>query len=80
MKRRLALLKQQEADFAAEGAQELVSEHQTLYGRASALMTSPRLKAFTTEGESEKKKQAYDFVNHLLTLLIWIDDPLPKSV
>ena len=59
LKRRLALLKRQDGDFALEGAQQLVGEHQTLYKRAHNLMTSPRLKAFTLDDEPQKSKNAY---------------------
>lgn len=59
LQRRLALLKQQDADFALQGAQQLVGEHQTLYKRAHNLMMSPRLKAFTLDDEPQKSKAAY---------------------
>ena len=57
--KRLALLQQQDADFAAAGATALVEEHQELYGKAAKMMTSSRLKAFTFAGESDKTKTAY---------------------
>ncbi|MFQ5730779.1 MAG: DUF1501 domain-containing protein [Planctomycetaceae bacterium] len=59
VRRRLALLKQQDADFALEGAEQLVGEHQTLYNRAKKLMNSPRLKAFTLDDEPQRSKAAY---------------------
>ena len=59
LRRRLALLKEQDADFAAAGAEALVGEHQTLYKRANAMMTSPRLKSFTLDDEPAKMKAAY---------------------
>lgn len=59
LNRRLQLLREQDADFAADGAQALVAEHQTLYKRAAALMKSPRLKAFTLNGEPQRIKDAY---------------------
>lgn len=57
--RRLALLKEQDADFAAEGAEALVEEHQALYAKANQLMRSPRLKAFQLDDETEAMKSAY---------------------
>jgi len=57
--RRLALLKQQDADFARAGAADIAQEHQELYDRAARLMTAQRLKAFTLEGESDSMKAAY---------------------
>ena len=59
MNRRLALLGDQEKDFAAAGAKTLVEEHQTLYQRAAKLMKSPKLKAFQFVGESQKTQDAY---------------------
>lgn len=57
--RRLALLKDQDADFAAAGATKLASDHQALYKRAADLMKSPRLKAFELKDESDSVKDAY---------------------
>lgn len=57
--RRLALLRDQDADFARLGAAEIATEHQQLYDRAARLMTADRLKAFTLNGESEAVKSAY---------------------
>lgn len=59
LNRRLALLKEQDNDFAAAGAKELVAEHQSLYQKASSLMTSPRLKAFQLGNTSQAEKNAY---------------------
>jgi uncharacterized protein (DUF1501 family) len=57
--RRLALLRAQDGDFAAAGAAGIAREHEALYARASLLMTSQRLKAFTLDGESDAVKQSY---------------------
>jgi hypothetical protein len=58
-KQRLALLGQQDADFAADGATALVAEHQQLYDKAARMMTSKRLSAFKLDGEDDKTKSAY---------------------
>jgi hypothetical protein len=57
--RRLALLREQDADFSRAGAAEIATEHQQLYERAARLMTAERLKAFTLNGESDAIKSAY---------------------
>lgn len=57
--RRLALLNQQEQDFAQAGAEDLVKEHNKLYEKASLMMKSPRLKAFQFEGEPQAMQEAY---------------------
>lgn len=57
--RRLAMLRQQDADFANAGAEAIAFEHEQLYNKAARLMTSERLKAFTLEGESDQTKQSY---------------------
>src|SRR6266446_5860563 len=44
--RRLDLLKDLEQDFADSGGRTRVEEHQGLYGSASQMVLSPRLKAF----------------------------------
>ena len=59
LERRLALLGEQENDFARAGAEALVAEHKTLYARARKLMTSPKLKAFELEQESGSVQEAY---------------------
>jgi hypothetical protein len=58
-KQRMALLGQQDADFAAAGATALVAEHQELYAKAAKMMTSKRLGAFKLDGEDDKTKAAY---------------------
>ncbi|HUG90090.1 MAG TPA: DUF1501 domain-containing protein [Planctomycetaceae bacterium] len=59
LNRRLALLAEQDAEFAQAGARTLADEHQKLYGRAARLMASPRLKAFELADESQPTKTAY---------------------
>jgi len=58
-KQRMALLGQQDADFAAAGATALVAEHQQLYDKAARMMTSKRLGAFKLDGEDDKTKSTY---------------------
>ncbi|RMG38075.1 MAG: DUF1501 domain-containing protein [Planctomycetota bacterium] len=57
--RRLRYLQEQEAEFAAAGAEGLVAEHQTIYQRAVRLMQSPRLKAFQLADEPQHIQKAY---------------------
>ncbi|QDU17680.1 hypothetical protein CA11_55280 [Gimesia maris] len=58
-RRRLALLSQQEAEFAKAGATELVKEQSELYQKANLMMTSPRLKAFQFDDEPAAMQEAY---------------------
>ena len=57
--RRLAMLQTQDDTFAEIGAKQIAHEHQELYRKASKMMTSSRLKAFTLNGESDKTKNQY---------------------
>ncbi len=57
--RRLALLRQQDGEFASAGAESLAHEHQELYAKAARIMTSSRLKAFQLSDEPDKLKEAY---------------------
>ena len=59
LSRRLAILKDQDDDFAAAGARELAVEHQGLYGQATRLVQSERLKAFDLTKEPENLRTAY---------------------
>lgn len=59
LSRRLALLKDQDDDFAEAGAKELAIEHQGLVSQATRLMQSEKLKAFDLGKEPEKVRQAY---------------------
>lgn len=58
-RRRLALLNQQEKDFAEAGAASLVKEQSKLYQKAHLMMKSPRLKAFKFEDEPKPIQEAY---------------------
>ncbi|WP_299467810.1 DUF1501 domain-containing protein [uncultured Gimesia sp.] len=57
--RRLALLSQQESDFADAGAAALVKEQSKLYQKANLMMLSPRLKAFQFDDEPATMQEAY---------------------
>jgi Protein of unknown function (DUF1501) len=57
--RRLALLREQDDDFADAGAQTVSLEHEELYRKAARMMTSQRLQAFTLNGESDTVKNRY---------------------
>lgn len=57
--RRLALLREQDADFAEAGAESISLEHQELYRKAARMMTSQRLQAFTLNGENDAMKNKY---------------------
>ncbi|MCA8998215.1 MAG: DUF1501 domain-containing protein [Planctomycetaceae bacterium] len=57
--RRMDMLRWQDDNFARAGAPDVAREHQELYRKASRLMSSSRMKAFTLEGESDKSKQDY---------------------
>ncbi|QDT94026.1 DUF1501 domain-containing protein [Gimesia algae] len=58
-RRRLALLSQQEHEFAQAGAAALVKEQSELYQKANLMMTSPRLKAFQFDDEPAAMQEAY---------------------
>ena len=58
-RRRLEMLNLQDRQLAAAGAEAIAQEHEELYRKASRLMTSSRMKAFTLNGESEGAKQSY---------------------
>ena len=59
LNQRLALLAEQNSDFAKAGADKLVQERETLYERANNLVNSPRLKAFQLDDETDASKSAY---------------------
>ncbi len=59
MDRRVALLRAQDDDFAAAGADAIAHEHEELYGKAARMMTSQRLQAFTLDGEPDGLKKTY---------------------
>jgi hypothetical protein len=57
--RRLDLLKDLEADFAESGGKPRVEEHQGVYGNASQMVLSPRLKAFEVSQEKAEVRDRY---------------------
>jgi hypothetical protein len=57
--RRLDLLKDLEQDFADSGGKTRVDEHQGLYGSASQMVLSPRLKAFDVSQEKAEIRDRY---------------------
>jgi hypothetical protein len=57
--RRLDLLKDLEQDFADSGGKTRVEEHQGLYGSASQMVLSPRLKAFDVGQEKSEIRDRY---------------------
>lgn len=59
LKRRLELLREQDAELSEAGAKALVEEHARLYERANQLLSSPRLKSFELAGENDKTFDAY---------------------
>ena len=59
LSRRLALLKDQDNDFAEAGAKDLAVEHQGLYTQATRLVQSEKLKAFDLVKEPESLRKAY---------------------
>lgn len=59
LERRLAMLREQNRDFALAGAKALAIEQQGLYNQATRMILSPKLKAFELDGESESTREAY---------------------
>ena len=57
--RRGSLLSELENDFASRGGKTVVENHKLIYGKASRLVLSPRLKAFDLSEESESLKNSY---------------------
>jgi hypothetical protein len=57
--RRLGLLQDLEEDFARAGGVPRVDDHKALYGNASQLVLSPRLKAFDLSQEKEAVRKRY---------------------
>jgi hypothetical protein len=57
--RRLELLKDLEQDFAEAGGGPRVEDHQALYGNASQMVLSPRLRAFDISQEKESTREHY---------------------
>jgi hypothetical protein len=59
LKRRLGLLKELEAPFAADGGERVVEDHRQLYERAARLVLSPHVKAFDLDLEPAAVREAY---------------------
>ncbi|MBI3838803.1 MAG: DUF1501 domain-containing protein [Planctomycetia bacterium] len=57
--RRLDLLSRLEADYAASGAKEEVSEHQKLYRKASRMILSSQMQAFDLDHEPAAIREGY---------------------
>jgi len=59
LRRRLSLLDKLEEDFAKSGGGTRVEEHKGLYGSASQMVLSPRLKAFDLSQEKDTVRDRY---------------------
>lgn len=57
--RRLELMKDLEEDFAGAGGKGRVEDHKSLYGSASQMVLSPRLKAFEVNQEKDAVRDRY---------------------
>jgi hypothetical protein len=57
--RRLAMLKEVEADFGRIEGTDLVADHQKLINKSSTMIQSPRMAAFDLSKESDKMRDAY---------------------
>jgi len=57
--RRRKLLGRVEAEFAKQGASQLVADHQKLYGKAAQMVLSRNLAAFDLEQESQALRDSY---------------------
>jgi uncharacterized protein (DUF1501 family) len=57
--RRLGLLQDLEEDFAQAGGKPRVEDHRSLYGNASQMVLSPRLKAFDVGQEKDAVRERY---------------------
>jgi len=57
--RRLDLMRDLEQDFAKSGGSARVDEHKALYGSASRMVLSPRLKAFDISQEKDAVRDLY---------------------
>ena len=61
--RRLRLLSQIESDYAQQGGQQVVSDHQKVYAQTAKMIKSPEMKTFELSGESAKTREAYGSSN-----------------
>ncbi len=59
LQRRLGLLQELERPYAREGAEEQVRDHQALYRQTAQMVLSPRVKAFSLDGEPQTLRDAY---------------------
>jgi len=57
--RRLNLLGKLEQDFASQGGQQEVADHQKVYDRAAKMILSPQMKAFDLDKESASTRKLY---------------------
>jgi Protein of unknown function (DUF1501) len=57
--RRLGLLNQLQTDYANQGGQQEVADHQKVYAQAAKLMLSPKMEGFDISQEPQKIKDAY---------------------
>ena len=57
--RRLGLLNQLQADYANQGGQQEVADHQKVYAQAAKLMLSPKMEGFEISKEPQKVRDAY---------------------
>ncbi len=57
--RRLGLLRTLESDYAAAGAQTRVEDHRKLYDKASRMILSSQMKAFSLDEEADEMRDAY---------------------
>jgi hypothetical protein len=58
-KRRLSLQARLEADYANQGGQQEVADHQKVYTQAAKMILSPQMEAFDLNKESQKMRDAY---------------------
>lgn len=61
--RRRKLLGKVEKEFASQGAEQVVADHQTLYGKAAQMVLSQNLTAFDLEQESQSLRNSYGDTN-----------------
>src|SRR5262245_20773525 len=57
--RRLGLLNSLQSEYANQGGQQEVADHQKVYAQAAKLVTSPKMEGFDISKEPEKVKDTY---------------------
>ena len=62
-RRRLGLLQRLEADYAGEGAGQIVEEHRKLYDKSARMILSPQMNAFRLDDEPAAARNAYGSSN-----------------